>query len=133
MTNQKNQNTFKSPSVLSSLSFSDVFSRVKEQIDIYCFDDSDLQFAEEIAYIITEVLKLPPDCDIRIDGTIHKAQMVQEVYSRIRNEHVKEVISSFQRINIPIKNKKAYLRTVLYNAIFELEASGINFYKTTMR
>jgi hypothetical protein len=122
----------KNPSVLSGVSFTEVLDKVKVQIDIDCFADRDAQFADEISYIIAEVMKLDPECDIRIEGAARTAGMVQEVYSKIEHEHVQQVIDTFRAITHEIKNKKAYLRTALYNSVFELEASGINLYKSTI-
>jgi len=52
--------------------------------------------------------------------------MVQEIYQQLRNDYLRLVYDNFQNVSCHIYSKKAYLRTALYNAFFELQAHFIN-------
>jgi hypothetical protein len=82
--------------------------------------------AEELCLVIAEVLIMNPDSVIRVAGAEMSAFVVQEVYGRLTAEHVELVISNFKQMATTIYNKKAYLRTMLYNSVFEREAHYTN-------
>ena len=114
-----------------SPSFDEVLEKVKEQISIDCIPLATLLQAEEIAAIIAEVLRLRPEDKLRVDGVMHSAADVQAVYAKLENEHVLHVIETYNEIPYPIKSPKMYLRTALYNAVFELNNAGANLYAAT--
>ena len=103
-----------------AMSFSTLLETVKAQIDFDCFDQEDAQQAEEIAMIIAEVLKLPDTATVRIAGNALTAEWVAEIYNRLCHEHVLHVIENYEKATYEIKHTKTYLRTALYNAVFEL-------------
>ena len=107
-------------------SYAEVLRRVKEQIEFDCIPESDKPQAEEICLIVAEALKLPPSIEMQIGGVKLPAEMVQEIYSRLRCEHVELVISNFGKANYTIHHKKTYLRTALYNSVFEFESHYAN-------
>ena len=47
---------------------------------------------------------------------------MQDVFSKIGNEHIKMVIENFRSIAYRVRAKKTYMRTALYNSVFEYEA-----------
>ena len=112
-------------------SFDDVLEQVKEQIAIDCVPFEQILQAEELAAIIAEVLRLRPEDKLRVDGVMHSAADVQAVYAKLENEHVLHVIETYNEIPYPIKSPKMYLRTALYNAVFELNNAGANLYAAT--
>ena len=114
-----------------SQSFDEVLEKVKEQISIDCIPLATLLQAEEIAAIIAEVLRLRPEDKLRVDGVMHSAADVQAVYAKLENEHVLHVIETYNEIPYPIKSPKMYLRTALYNAVFELNNVGANIFAAT--
>lgn len=105
-----------------ALLFYETFEKVKEQIEFKCFSTDTQATAENICLIITEVLKLPPNALIRISGNNLPAEIVQAIYYRLTHEHIKLVIKNFGRATYEIKHKKTYLRTALYNSVFEIDA-----------
>ena len=105
-------------------SFEEIVRGVREQIEIACFSELERDSAEEIALIIAEIYGLPSDSSVRIDGQSMTCGMVSEVYKRLTCEHIREVMRRFYRASYPIKHRKTYLRTSLYNEVFEHE-SGI--------
>ena len=72
--------------------------------------------------IIAEVKKLPDDAAVRIAGNDLPAEMVALIFDRIEHGHVIEVMRHYQEATYEIKHTKTYLRTALYNSVFEMEA-----------
>lgn len=100
----------------------EVMELIKDQIELDTFSSTDKDFAKEIALIIAEVMRLPETALIRIDGNGLHAGMVQEVYAMLEREHVEGVILAYRRAKYEIRRRKTYLRTALYNSVFETES-----------
>ena len=104
--------------------------QVMLQVEYHCF--ADLRFNridplyKELCLIIAEVFVLDQDSLIKINGSNTSVLLVRDVYSQIRNDHVRLVFSNFNNVAQRIINKKAYLRTALYNAVFEIESHHLN-------
>lgn len=111
--------------------FNKNLNTVKEQVELECFAPEQQGFAEEICFIITEINKLDPCAKVKIGGENYSADMVQAVYHRLTHEHIQLVMDNFSRIRYEIKHKKTYLRTALYNSVFELNAHWENQYNLT--
>ena len=79
-----------------------------------------------MAMIIAEVYTTRPVTMIRIGPELMDALTVQEVFREIREENVERLIGKFKKITFPIRNVRGYLRTGLYNSVFETEAGIIN-------
>lgn len=119
-----------SHSQVMSGTFFEILQNIREQIEMECFDADDMKQAEEIAMIIAEVFKLPPDAEIQINGNKLPAAMVQEIYSVLQHEHVLQVIDNYENADYIIKFKKTYIRTALYNEVFEHESRFVNGFHT---
>jgi hypothetical protein len=83
---------------------------------------------KELCLIIAEVLILDKDSVIKINGSHICAHLVQEMYTQIRYNHVCLVFNNFKNVSKRIFNKKAYLRTALYNSVFEFQSNYANTY-----
>ena len=103
-------------------SFREVLAYVRDQIEIECYTEQDKPQAKEIALIIAEVYKLPAACEIQIAGNKLPAEMVQEIFARLSNDNVTEVIRHYKEARYEIKHTKTYIRTALYNSVFEFES-----------
>ena len=107
-----------------------MLEKVMLQVEYHCF--ADLRFKridplyKELCLIIAEVLILDKDSVIKINGSIIPVSLVQEVYLQINNDHVRLVFSNFSNVSNRIFSKKSYLRTALYNAVFEIESHYVN-------
>lgn len=112
-------------------SFDEVLEQVKEQIAIDCVPFEKILQAEELAAIIAEVIRLRPEDKLRVAGVLHTAADVQAVYAKLENEHILHIIETYNEIPYQIKSPKMYLRTALYNAVFELNNAGANLYAAT--
>lgn len=76
--------------------------------------------------IIAEVYLMSPDTPLYISGEKLDGYIVQEVFREITASHAELVIRSFNSAAYLVRNKKLYLRTALYNSVFELEAHYAN-------
>jgi len=107
-----------------------MLDQVMQQVEYNCFTDLNLNHTDplfkELCLIIAEVLVLDKDSVIKINGSFVSTCLVQEVYSLIHNEHVDLVFDNFKKVSQRIYNKKGYLRTALYNAVFEIESGNVN-------
>lgn len=114
-------------------SFKKTLGDVRKNIEIECFEEALIPEAEEICLIITEVMLLPLESVVRIGGEDLPQSLVAEIYSRLTCEHVKAVIDKFSRAGYQIKHKKTYLRTALYNEVFEHESGFINSFAHVLK
>lgn len=80
----------------------------------------------ELVQIVTEVEVLQPEAVLNINGTNMSAGMVAEVFGSLESEHLQSVCEKYQKIGYPIRNKKTYLRAMLYNEVFEFHATITN-------
>ena len=107
---------------------------VMRQVEYLCFADIRHNridpFYTELCLVVAEVLVLKPDFTLKINGGLLYAHVVQDVYSKLHNDHVRLVFQNFHNVSTRIYNKKAYLRTALYNVVFELESNYINEYNS---
>ena len=86
----------------------------------------DMEIVHELCAIMAEVYMMSPDQKIRISGEWLEVERVQSVFEELTGEHLEKVVENFSRQEIEIKNKKAYLRTMLYNSVFSLCADYRN-------
>lgn len=110
-------------------SFREAICRAEEQIDksdILIDGRLDAGLVREVCMIIAEVYMMDSDMPIRISGEWLDGYVVQEIFGELRREHAEAVIDEFCRLVIDIRNKKAYLRTALYNIVFTLDAHYTN-------
>lgn len=112
--------------------FPSVMELVETQIDFDCFAEVDKAQAKEIALIIAEIFKLPPNTAVRIVGNDLPAEMVAEIYEKIEHEHVLQVLENLKKPTYEIKRTKTYIRTALYNSVFELNGRLNNQLFSTM-
>ena len=114
------------------LPFYEIVEDVKANIDFECFGITQKEQAEEICLIIAEVLKLPPETKVRIAGNDLTADMVATIFHRLTHEHITLVMENYGKAAYEIHHKKTYLRTALYNSVFEIESHYANLVKTDL-
>ena len=85
-----------------------------------------MEIVHELCAIMAEVYMMSPDRQIRISGEWLEVELVQSVFKELTDEHVIQVMTDFNRLCYDITNKKAYLRAMLYNSAFSLQASVRN-------
>jgi len=101
-----------------------------QQVEYHCFAGPRSGWIaplyKELCLVIADVLVLGSDTAISINGSKMDAFLIQEVYGQLNNDHLRFVFDNFQNVSHRVYNKKAYLRTALYNAFFELESHCVN-------
>ncbi len=107
-------------------SFREEIQSTAEQVELSAFRCPDRALAYELCAIIAEVRLMRPSFSVKIGGEVLEVGLVQEVFEELTHDHLIMVIDNFKGFEYPIRNKKAYLRTALYNAVFELDAEGWN-------
>ena len=108
-------------------SFREAFRRAASQVELYeCTELTERDHLRELCYIIAEVYIIDPDSKIKISDEILDAYLVQEIFRELTLEHLRLVKDNFEDQIELIKNKRAYLRTALYNSVFEIEAHYTN-------
>lgn len=90
------------------------------------FDPAWRGMAEAAAMIMAEVMTLPADAPIRVDGLQLRAETVRAVYDGLTREDVEAVIRKYRTVCSKIRFPKSYLRTALYNQAFEADAAAVN-------
>ena len=118
--------------VSSRLSFREALSKARAQINIDCFSEADKDFANEIIFNIAEVYMLWDSSPVKIAGEQIDGYILKQVFEELHEEHVKLVIDNFSRIDYYVNYKKAYIRTALYNSVFEYTAHFENLVNTTL-
>ena len=78
--------------------------------------------ARELCLIIAETLLMNPDTAISVNNEKKPAYIVQEVFIMLTGAHLEFVIDNFNKKRELVKNTSAYLRTSLYNSVFELNS-----------
>lgn len=132
----KNKDQKKSCLVLSGtglprLPFEAALEVAKRQINVEAIELEYRPFAMEIIANVAEMYMLADSLPVRINGERLDAWTVKQIFSRVTEDHVRNVIASYCQVPYEIHAKKSYIRTALYNSVFELEASTANLYAST--
>ena len=98
--------------------------RAEGQIESFAFAESERARVREICFILAALL--PEEEMVRVAGETLEAGLVREVLALVRHEHVRMVLDNFKGVTARVRNKKAYLRSALYQSVFELEAHYAN-------
>lgn len=106
-------------------SFHEAISRAERQVEydaLISRETISRGLVKEACMIIAEVYMMDPEKPIRVSGEWLDGHVVQEVFSELTSEHVETVIEEFCRLVCDVRNKKAYIRTALYNSVFSIGA-----------
>ncbi len=109
-----------------SLGFKEAIRIAEKQVEAHTFGSSYRDEVRTLCRVMAEVYMMPSDREVRIDGEMLSVAMVKDVYKELNSMHVQEVLISLSEVQSKIKNIKAYLRTALYNSVFELEVKYYN-------
>lgn len=124
---QKNINSV-AESLSACLSFDEAYECTRVQIEMESFPVDMLVQATEVAGIIAQVYTLPKNSVIKVAGYLRKVGDVQAVFQKLKNEHIVYVIEEFNEIPYRVRYKTAYIRSALFNAVFELTSAENNRY-----
>lgn len=110
----------------SRLSYKEALDKAAEQVNLECFNESDVSLASEILANMAEVFMLWDNAPVRIAGSQIDGFIIKQVFEQVREEHVQLVIENLKRVETIISYKKSYIRTALYNSVFEIELHYTN-------
>lgn len=115
-------------------SFREAISRAERQVGYNemkaARDDLEHQLRMDLIHdlcaIMAEIYMMDPARTVRISGEEMDVYMVQQVFKEIRRDQVVTVAAGFARLKDYVKNRKAYLRAMLYNSVFSVQADAVN-------
>jgi len=107
-------------------SFRTALGRARKQAEIDSWDRSVRALADELCKIVALIYVLPSENHVCIGGEIYPASVVAEVFEDLTPAHFDEAIKRLEAVKVPITNKRAYMTTVLFNSVFELESGDTN-------
>ena len=112
--------------------FGEKQAEIRERMQLGTFSLRDRALAAELCSVIAEVYTLAESGEgmVRIEGIPIPFGLVRDIYEFLTPAHLEHVIGRYRQVVIPIRNPKAYLRTALYNAVFELEHSEENEFQS---
>lgn len=112
--------------------FREAMSRAAKQVSLDGFTQiagksvvmgADYQLAKTLCMVMAEVYMAEPSYVVYCCGVQMPAEQVQAVYSELTGDHIEYLIRKIkQSRGKAVKYQRPYLRTMLYNAVFELEA-----------
>ncbi len=112
--------------------FREAMSQAAKQINLDGFlqrgDDGwvqgpDYQMARTLCMVMAEIYMAAPRYVFYVGGIAMTAEQAQAVYAELTSEHVETVIRKIrQSKGKTVKYQRPYLRTMLYNMVFEYEA-----------
>lgn len=112
------------------MGFLDALEKARLQVEAYAFGEEDADMVETLCRNMATVYQMPKDTLITIGGEKKTAEQVAAVYSLIKHENIDHVITTFSEVNYRIKHLTTYLRTALYNSVFESSAFWENKFRS---
>lgn len=107
-------------------SFGDAYRIAREQIDERNFPILDRDLVIAVQKVMAEIYMLAPSAVITIDDEKQTAGQCAEIYRQLTREHIIWVIGKYRQVADEIRSVRRYLRTMLYNVVFEYEAAEVN-------
>ena len=83
------------------------------------------QELDELVEIMVDIMMLPKDAAVRINGSVKSAQIVKSHFLKLNQDHMEYVLSCLKANTGKVHNIKSYLLTALYNAPLTMD----NFYR----
>ena len=108
------------------LSFSKLTEELEKSLGIEYINESDRALFKELCFIICEMLLKDPESVIKIDGEDISAGRVSEIYLMLERYNLECVMERYKKITYDVHRRKSYLRSALYNSVFESESGLIN-------
>lgn len=107
------------------MSFKEAITKAEDQIGFHEYSREYVCYGilHDMCRVMAEVYMMPPSATIRINGEDLEAGMVAEVFQEITQEMAGERAEELQGVLPDVKCLKAYLRSALYNKVFEFETA----------
>ena len=110
----------------SALSFKEAIEEAEGQVYPESFEDSLRGRVREACRVIAEIYMLPDGAKVKIEGEELPVETVREVFTQLNDEHVRYSLERLDGYEGRIFAMKPFLRTLLYNSVFEMESHYIN-------
>lgn len=106
------------------LSFREAITKAEEQVDFCGMDYADVRrpLVHDMCRAMAEVYMSPPDMMLKCCGELMEAGMIAEVFAELTEEHVQNLAARLYSGWCAVGHPKAYLRSALYNVVFEFES-----------
>ena len=107
------------------MSFKEAITKAEDQIGFHEYSRQHTCYGilHDMCRVMAEVYMMAPTATIRINGEDLEAGMVAEVFGEITPEMAEERAEELQGVLPDVKCLKAYLRSALYNKVFEFETA----------
>ena len=117
--------------VWKRLTFREAIALAEEQVGIREVERyaSEWSVLHDMCRVMAEVYMAHPRMQMQIGGEVYDAGLVAEVYREMTPECARELAVRLTEVIGSIKHIKAYLRSAIYNAVFEFESSGMRAIK----
>lgn len=104
------------------LTFREAVTMAERQVDYnHLANKTNAWMGSDVCKVMAEIYLMSPRALVRIGSEELEAELVQEVYREITQEHFEHVCEKLRRLAGFIRCPKPYIRTLLYNEVFEFE------------
>ena len=109
------------------LSFKEAITKAEDQIGFheYSRQHSCYGILHDMCRAMAEIYMMPPHAKVRINGEELEAEMVAEVLEQVTEDMAVERAEELLDVIADVTCLKAYLRSALYNKVFEFEAADV--------
>lgn len=76
--------------------------------------------------VVLNMLDMYHSCGVKIKDEVKPQAIVHSVLSKVTYWHIVYLLDRFKQVTTPIKNKKSYLQTMIYNSVLEQQAHFTN-------
>ena len=113
------------PSRPRRLSFKEAITKAEDQINFHEYSRQHACYGilHDMCRVMAEVYMMPPRAKIKINGEELEAEMVAEVLEQVTEDMAVERAEELLDTIADVTCIKAYLRSALYNKVFEFETN----------
>jgi hypothetical protein len=100
---------------------------ILDYLNLNSLDSFDwLPVYSEIALIIAEIYICHPKQQYSMAGQVYDAEFIRNAFDGLERQNIEFVIDNIINYKSEIKNKKSFIRTALYNSLFETNIGKTN-------
>ena len=117
------------------LTFREAITKAEDQIGFgeYSRQNSCYGILHDMCRAMAEVYMMSPTTKIKVNGEELEAGMVADVLEQVTQEMAEERAEELRETIAGVTNIKAYLRSALYNKVFEFEAADVKLEEQVKR
>lgn len=109
------------------LSFKEAITKAEDQIGFHEYSRQHRCYGimHDMCRAMAEIYMMPPHAKVRINGEELEAEMVAEVLEQVTEDMAVERAEELLEVIAGVTCLKAYLRSALYNKVFEFESAEV--------